>query len=124
MKSNKRSPVQKVNIVIDCKNAGSLAEFYSDLLGWKLTHPHSNGWAAITSLSGMVIAFQEIESYQPPVWPWQDGKQSQMLHLDFVVENLEETVGHAVNLGAKVADQQYFNTSRIPIGPGRSSFLP
>ena len=90
MTSNVKSLVYKMNIVVDCKDAGVLAEFYSKLLGWELTHQRANGWAAITSPSGMVMAFQEIEEYQPPVWPWKEGKQGQMLHLDFYVENLEE----------------------------------
>ena len=32
------------NIVIDCNNAGVLAEFYSKLLGWEWTRPRANGW--------------------------------------------------------------------------------
>ncbi|MGE9938122.1 VOC family protein [Butyricimonas virosa] len=31
------------NIVIDCNNAGVLAEFYSKLLGWEWTRPRANG---------------------------------------------------------------------------------
>ena len=61
MTSNVKSLVYKMNIVVDCKDAGVLAEFYSKLLGWELTHQRANGWAAITSPSGMVMAFQEIE---------------------------------------------------------------
>lgn len=64
MTSNVKSLVYKMNIVVDCKDAGVLAEFYSKLLGWELTHQRANGWAAITSPSGMVMAFQEIEEYQ------------------------------------------------------------
>ena len=58
-----------------------MARFYSQLLNWEWTHPQANGWSAITSPTGMVIAFQEIEEYEPPIWPWQAGKQGQMLHL-------------------------------------------
>lgn len=100
MKQKTKLSINKINIVIDCKNADILAEFYSKLLGWDWTHPQANGWAAITSPTGMVIAFQEIENYQPPVWPWQQEKQGQMLHMDFYVDNLEETVAYAIQLGA------------------------
>lgn len=117
MTSNVKSLVYKMNIVVDCKDAGVLAEFYSKLLGWELTHQRANGWAAITSPSGMVMAFQEIEEYQPPVWPWKEGKQGQMLHLDFYVENLEEAVAYAIQLGARQADEQYFRTSRTMFDP-------
>ena len=116
-KVNQLSYTGKFNIVIDCNNAGILAEFYSKLLGWEWTHPRANGWAVVTSPTGMVLAFQEVEEYQPPVWPWEKGKQGQMLHLDFYVENLEEAVKYAVELGARLAEQQYFRTSRTMFDP-------
>ena len=40
MTSNVKSLVYKMNIVVDCKDAGVLAEFYSKLLGrLSLLHP-------------------------------------------------------------------------------------
>ena len=68
MKSTVKSLIYKINIVVDCSDAGVLADFYSKLLGWEWTHPRANGWAAITSPEGVVMAFQEVEEYQPPVW--------------------------------------------------------
>ena len=114
---NRLTYTGKFNIVVDCNNAGVLAEFQSKLLGWEWTHPRANGWAAVTSPAGMVLAFQEVEEYQPPVWPWEKGKQGQMMHLDFYVENLEEAVKYAVELGAKLVEQQYFRTSRTMLDP-------
>ena len=70
----------------------------------------------------MVMAFQEIAEYQPPVWPWKEGKQGQMLHLDFYVENLEEAVAYAIQLGARQADEQYFRTSRTMFDPAGHPF--
>lgn len=121
MKKNKPI-ISKINIVIDCKDAGIMADFYSKLLNWKWTHPRANGWAAVTSPTGMVIAFQEIEEYEPPVWPWQEGKQGQMLHLDFYVDNLEEAVSDALRLGARLANEQYFKTSRTMLDPSGHPF--
>lgn len=71
----KKATISKINVVIDCKDAGIMARFYSQLLNWEWTHPQANGWSAITSPAGMVIAFQEIEEYEPPVWPWQAGNR-------------------------------------------------
>ena len=122
MKSNEKPLIYKINIVVDCSDAGILAEFYSKLLGWEWTHPRANGWAAITSPEGVVMAFQEVEGYQPPVWPWEEGRQGQMLHLDFYVENLEEAVAYAVRLGARQAEEQYFRTSRTMIDPAGHPF--
>jgi catechol 2,3-dioxygenase-like lactoylglutathione lyase family enzyme len=114
--------INKINIVIDCKDAGVQAEFYAKLLSWELTRPRANGWAAITSPTGTVMAFQETEEYCPPVWPWQPGKQGQMMHLDFYVDNLDEAVEYALELGAKLADEQYFRTSRTMIDPAGHPF--
>ncbi|MFR3217878.1 MAG: VOC family protein [Dysgonomonas mossii] len=117
-----KAPIKKVNIVIDCADAGIMSGFYSKILNWQCKHPHANGWAAITSPTGMVIAFQETENYTPPVWPWQKGKQGQMLHLDFYVENLEEAVQFAVECGAKLASEQNYKTSRTMIDPAGHPF--
>ncbi|MFV0419107.1 MAG: VOC family protein [Dysgonomonas sp.] len=114
--------IKTINLVIDCSDAGILASFYSKLLGWEWTHPHANGWAAITSPTGTVIAFQEVEEYEPPVWPWQKGKQGQMLHLDIWVEHLDEGVQFAIDCGAKLAEQQFFKTSRTMIDPAGHPF--
>lgn len=113
-----RPVVEKINIVIDCRNAGTMAEFYSKLLNWDWTHPRGNGWAAITSpVTGMVIAFQEVEHYRAPVWPWKPEKQGQMLHLDFYVDDLEKAVAFALECGAVPATEQYFTTSRTLFDP-------
>ena len=52
----KKATISKINVVIDCKDAGIMARFYSQLLNWEWTHPQANGWSAITSPAGMVIA--------------------------------------------------------------------
>jgi len=115
-------PVKSINLVIDCADAGVMADFYTKLLGWEWTHPRANGWSAITSTTGTVIAFQEVEEYQPPVWPWKQGEQGQMLHLDIVVDDLEQAVQYAESCGAKLADEQYFKTSRTMIDPAGHPF--
>lgn len=122
MSAQSHLKVKKLNIVVDCLDAGVMAEFYNKLLGWEVTHPRSNGWAAITSPSGYVIAFQEVEDYEPPVWPWEKGGQGQMLHLDLVVDNLEESVAHAIQCGAKEAKQQFYKTSRTMLDPAGHPF--
>ncbi len=108
--------------MVDCADAGALADFYARLLGWPLTHPGADGWAAITSPGGSVMAFQEVSGYEPPVWPWQAGQPGQMLHLDFWVDNLAEGVEYALECGAKEAEQQFFTTSRTMIDPAGHPF--
>ena len=100
----------------DCKNADALADFYVALLGWK-KEMSGGGWAALRSPQGWLFAFQEIEDYIMPVWPWEIGKQQQMAHIDFYVENLAEAVEHAIKCGAKKSDVQYFDTSTVMFDP-------
>ena len=100
----------------DCKNADALAEFYAALLGWK-KEMSGGGWAALRSPQGWLLAFQEIDDYIAPAWPWETGKQQQMAHIDFYVEDLFEAVEHAIKCGAKKSEVQYFNTSAVLFDP-------
>ena len=118
----KKLKINYINIVIDCADAGVMASFYSKLLGWEWTHPQANGWAAITSPTGTVIAFQEVEGYEPPVWPWEKSRQRQMLHLDLWVDDLDEAVQFAIECGARLADAQFFKSSRTMIDPAGHPF--
>jgi len=76
-----------------------------------------NGWAGLRSPQGWIFAFQEVEEYEPPVWPWKKGKQQQMAHLDFLVENLNSEVDHALKCGAKRSEIQYYETSTVMFDP-------
>lgn len=112
-----RLSIEKFKVVIDCSEAKALAAFYAKLLGWEQIDTNASGWAAIKSPTSTIMVFQEVEEYHPPVWPWVAGKQGQMLHLDFHVEDLESAVKHAIKCGAKLATVQYFETSRTMIDP-------
>ena len=119
-----RPEVYRINTVLDCAEgqAGALAEFYSGLLGWPVTIPHRNGWAGITAPDGHVMAFQEVPFFAPPVWPWEAGKPGQMVHFDFMVKDLEAAVAFALGLGARLADAQFFGSSRTMIDPVGHTF--
>lgn len=100
----------------DCKNADVLADFYVRLLGWEKILS-GDGWAGLRSPQGWILALQEIEEYESPVWPWEKGKQQQMAHIDFIVNDLEVGVTHALKCGAEKADIQYFTTSTVMFDP-------
>lgn len=114
--------INRINLVIDCSDANVMAEFYQKLLNWELTHPPADGWAAITSPAGEVMAFQEVSDYRPPVWPWEPGQPGQMLHLDFWVDDLEAGVRFALDCGAVLAEQQYYSSSRTMFDPAGHPF--
>lgn len=124
MAKNKRPEMKLGPIVIDCGigQAATLAEFYSKLLNWDISHPAQNGTAAITSPEKSVIAFQEVKGYAPPVWPWKDGKQGQMLHFDLVVDDLDEAVKYAIGCGARLSEEKFFDDSRTLFDPAGHPF--
>lgn len=105
-----------IGFAFDCKNADTLADFYVQLLGWEKTLS-GDGWAGIHSPQGIILAFQTVEAYVPPVWPWKDGEQQQMAHIDFKVDDLSEAVTHALKCGATKANEQYYETSTVMIDP-------
>jgi catechol 2,3-dioxygenase-like lactoylglutathione lyase family enzyme len=105
-----------IGFAFDCKNADTLADFYSNLFGWEKTLS-GNGWAGVHSPQGVILAFQTVEEYVPPVWPWKTGEQQQMAHIDFKVDNLTEAVEYAIVCGAIKSEVQYFETSVVMFDP-------
>ncbi len=104
-------------ICVDCDDAGKLADFYAKLLGWEKVE-NADDWAAIRSDNGVhTIAFQAVENYSAPVWPWKEGEQDQMMHFDFDVENVDEAVQFALECGAKLSEVQYFSSSTTMFDP-------
>jgi len=110
-----------IGIAFDCPNANELADFYVKLSGWE-KEISSDEWAGIRTPQGILIVFQTVENYEPPVWPWENGKQQQMAHIDFYVDNLEEAVQYALKHGAKKAEIQYFDTSTVMFDPAGHPF--
>jgi predicted enzyme related to lactoylglutathione lyase len=98
--------IQLLNVVLDTTDVPRLAEFYRDLLGWRFPEgydPDDTSWRTLVGPDGRRIAFQQAESVAPTTWP--DPATPQQLHLDFLVdsvEELEEQSRRAVELGAVV----------------------
>ncbi len=106
-------------VVLDCLDPQTLSDFYIRLLGWSKGYD-KDGFVIIGSKASNVdIGFQRNPDYVQPVWPEQDGKQQQMLHLDFAVDASEHQywVTHAVSLGAKVAGTQFSDHWTVMLDP-------
>ena len=110
-----------IGIAFDCPNADELADFYVNLSGWD-KEISSDEWVGIRTPQGILFVFQTVENYVPPVWPWKDGEQQQMAHMDFKVDNLPEAEEHALRCGAKKADVQYYDTSTVMLDPAGHPF--
>ncbi|GAA1952810.1 VOC family protein [Nocardioides panacihumi] len=98
------------NIVLDTTDVPGLSEFYRDLLGWSFPDgydPDDHTWRTLVGPDGVRLAFQQAESVAPTTWP--DPAVPQQLHLDFLVDSVEELEAHrrrALELGAAVRMDQ------------------
>jgi predicted enzyme related to lactoylglutathione lyase len=105
-------------IVLDCPDPRSLAAFYGALLDWKVDA--SDDWADVRADYGQCLSFQQVADYTPPVWPGQQVPQQ--MHLDVVVDDLDEAEAAVVELGATRHDHQPGTTFRVFLDPAGHPF--
>jgi hypothetical protein len=110
-----------IGIAFDCPNANELADFYARISGWE-KEISSDEWAALRTPEGILLVFQTVEGYVPPVWPWESGKQQQMAHIDFKVDNLREAEELAIAHGARKSEVQFYDTSTVMLDPAGHPF--
>ncbi|HEX2176799.1 MAG TPA: VOC family protein [Nocardioidaceae bacterium] len=90
-------------VTIDCSDPHRLARFYQSLLGGSIAVTN-DAFAALTVDEGPRVDFQRVDNYRAPAWP--DPDNPAQLHLDLVVENLDEAERRATAVGASKADHQ------------------
>ncbi|GEL93615.1 VOC family protein [Cellulomonas composti] len=114
--------VMLANTVLECRDAGALADFYRRLLGWRLLVDEGD-WAILRPPGGgSGISFSSDPSYEPPVWPATADHQQMQLHLDFWVDDLGAGVAHALATGARLADFQPQEHVRVLLDPAGHPF--
>jgi predicted enzyme related to lactoylglutathione lyase len=102
---------------IETSDPSRLARFYSDLLGWPISHEEP-GTAILAAPQGSIfIVFQEATDYQAPVWPPVEGEQRPMMHFDFQVGDLDSAEEEALALGASLATTQPQENVRVLLDP-------
>lgn len=92
------------SVSLDCADPGVLAEFYGDLLGMDRVFESPDGSVVAVSDGRIAVAMMRVEDHVPPTWP--EPGQSQQLHLDISVTDLDTAVAGAVALGAVEAGHQ------------------
>ena len=113
-------------IVLDSGNSEELSAFYEKLLGWiRIDHKPDDEWIVVHSgkndgSPGLI--FQQVENYERPVWPGVSGRQQQMLHLDFHVDDLDEGVAYALSCGATLSEIQLEDSLRVMLDPAGHPF--
>jgi predicted enzyme related to lactoylglutathione lyase len=106
-------------LVIDCPDAGALAAFYAALLGWNVKD--DDDWVEIRPDDGSnCISFQQVDGYQAPAWPGQSHPQQ--MHLDLVVQDLDDGELEVIKLGATKAETQPGTTFRVFLDPAGHPF--
>jgi catechol 2,3-dioxygenase-like lactoylglutathione lyase family enzyme len=110
-----------VAITLDCADPEALAAFYQQATGFE-PHPKSNSdFTGLTREDGLFIGFQRVDGYQAPRWPSQTAPQQ--IHLDFVVDDLDEAEAGLVDLGAtRLSDQPDEAKFRVLADPAGHPF--
>ncbi len=111
-------------VSLDAPDPWGLAEFYTRLLGWKLfPDPDGPGAAVAPSAdAGFNLTFQRELHYARPIWPAVQGQPQMSMHLDIEVDDLEEAVAYALEVGAELADFQPQATVRVMFDPAGHPF--
>ncbi len=80
-----------------------------------------DGWVDLRPADGSgCISFQSIDGYRAPTWPSQEVPQQ--LHLDVVVDDLDEAEAQVRALGATLAGAQPGTTFRVFLDPAGHPF--
>jgi hypothetical protein len=115
-------PIAKYpGLVLDCPDAGALAQFYGSVLDWGVQVDDDGAWAEVRPADNSnCISFQQVADYRRPAWPGQDVPQQ--MHLDLMVLDLDEGESAVLELGATRAEFQPGTSFRVFLDPAGHPF--
>lgn len=94
-------------LTIDCADAEELGSFYAELFGWEITARDGAGWLQLRDPKGGVgLNIQAEAGYEPPIWPERSGRQAKMMHLEVLVDDLDDAVRQVLASGGTEATHQ------------------
>jgi len=93
----------------------------TELTGWPIVRKDED-WYQLgrPDTGGATLAFQLAPDHRPPVWPSDD--RPQQLHLDFVVDDLDEGERHVLAIGGRKAETQPGEGFRVFLDPAGHPF--
>ncbi len=106
------------SLVLDCPDPGVLANFYGTMLDWQIKVDPD--WAEIRAEYGQCISFQQVADYSPPDWPGQQAPQQ--MHLDVIVDDLDDAESAVLGLGATKHEHQPGTSFRVFLDPAGHPF--
>ncbi len=111
--------------VLCTRDPGALAAFYERLLGWPRLMDEDD-WIVLrpegAAPGTTALSFQRDGQYVAPTWPSRSDEQQMMMHVDFVTDDLDAAVEHAVAAGADLAEAQPSDDERVLIDPDGHPF--
>jgi catechol 2,3-dioxygenase-like lactoylglutathione lyase family enzyme len=100
-------PIRWVGVAIDCADAGPVARFYEQLLGFEVGDFDPPAWAQLRDPAGGVhLNIQGETWYRPPRWPERPGEPTKMLHFEVEVDDVDAAVARAIDAGGTEAPWQ------------------
>ena len=108
-------------VTLDCPDPHGLAGFYRELVGGDLRSSNDD-FVVLSGTDGTVrLDFQRVQNSEPIPWP--DPSAARRLHLDFVVDDIDEAEAHLCSMGARRAElQPGGNRFRVLIDPAGHPF--
>lgn len=89
-------------VALDCPDPPALAGFYAGVLGGDVKQ-YNDDWYDLYVPGGQHLAFQRAPGHRPPDWPRADDN-SQQIHLDFTVQDIDTAETQVLALGATPLD--------------------
>ena len=86
------------HLILDCADPKLLAQFYSTLLGQPITYTSDDFVVVAENDETSGLAFQRAPDHRRSTWP-STGVPQQM-HLDIMVENVDDARAYVLGLGA------------------------
>ena len=109
--------------VLDAPDAGVLARFYQELLGWPIATDEPDWVTLRPAAGGPGLSFAgEGEKYLRPTWPATADEQQMMMHLDIEVDDLDAAGETAIRAGATLAEFQPQDDVRVYLDPAGHPF--
>jgi catechol 2,3-dioxygenase-like lactoylglutathione lyase family enzyme len=109
-------------IVLDSPDAQELGAFYQRLLGWTVKSDDPD-WVRLNPPNGGPgLSFQTEKNHRRPVWPAGPQEPQMQVHLDILVDDLDEASWHTVEAGATQAEWQPQDDVRVFLDPAGHPF--